>query len=178
MLAIYHEYEGRPGYRMMHIFLAKRKIHLSRTTVLKYMNELNIRSVVLRKKPRYHKGECYKKFDNLLKQDFKSIRPNEKWCTDFTYLYLSDGAKRYNCSILDLYDKSVVATLNSSHIDAALAINTLKIALSRNKVSDSLILHSDQGSQYTSRAFTEFCEKHGIQQSMSKAGCPYDNSCI
>ena len=178
MLAIYHEYKGRPGYRMMQIFLAKRKSHLSRTTVLKYMNELNIRSVVLRKKPRYHKGECYKKFDNLLKQDFKSIRPNEKWCTDFTYLYLSDGAKRYNCSILDLYDKSVVATLNSSHIDAALAIHTLKIALSRNKVSDSLILHSDQGSQYTSRAFTEFCEKHGIQQSMSKAGCPYDNSCM
>lgn len=178
MLDIYHEYEGRPGYRMMQIFLARRKINLSRTTVLKYMNELNIRSVVLRKKPRYHKGECYKKFDNLLKQDFDSTRPNEKWCTDFTYLYLSDGAKRYNCSILDLYDKSVVATLNSIHIDTALAIDTLKLALSRNKVSDSLILHSDQGSQYTSRAFTEFCEEHGINQSMSKAGCPYDNSCM
>ena len=39
-----------------------------------------------------------------------------------------------------------------------------------------IILHSDQGSQYTSRAFTEFCEGKGIQQSMSKAGCPYDNS--
>ena len=77
MLDIYHEYEGRPGYRMMQIFLARRKIILSRTTVLKYMNELNIRSVVLRKKPRYHKGECYKKFDNLLKQDFDSTRPNE-----------------------------------------------------------------------------------------------------
>ena len=39
-----------------------------------------------------------------------------------------------------------------------------------------IILHSDQGSQYTSRAFTEFCEGKGIRQSMSKAGCPYDNS--
>lgn len=104
---------------MMQIFLTRRKINLSRTTVLKYMQELNIRSVVLRKKPRYHKGECYKKFDNLLKQDFTSNKPNEKWCTDFTYLYLSDGAKRYNCSILDLYDKSVVATLNSNHIDTS-----------------------------------------------------------
>lgn len=175
---IYHEYEGRPGYRMMQIFLTRRKINLSRTTVLKYMQELNIRSVVLRKKTRYHKGECYKKFDNLLKQDFTSNKPNEKWCTDFTYLYLSDGSKRYNCSILDLYDKSVVATLNSSHIDAELAINTLKLALSRNKVPKTLILHSDQGSQYTSRAFTEFCENQGIKQSMSKAGCPYDNSCM
>ena len=101
IIDIYHEYEGNPGYRMMQIFLERRNINLSRTTVLKYMRELKIRSVVLRKKPRYHKGECYKKFDNLLKQDFKAEHPNVKWCTDFTYLYLSDGAKRYNCSILD-----------------------------------------------------------------------------
>ena len=112
----------------------------------------------------------------MLKQDFTAIRPNEKWCTDSTYLYLSDGAKRYNCSIIDLYDKSVLATLNSKRIDAELAIQTLQIALDRNPVKGKIILHSDQGSQYTSRAFTEFCEGKGIQQSMSKAGYPYDNS--
>ena len=112
----------------------------------------------------------------MLNQDFTAIRPNEKWCTDFTYLHLSDGAKRYNCSIIDLYDKSVLATLNSKRIDAELAIQTLQIALDRNSVKGKIILHSDQGSQYTSRAFTEFCEGKGIRQSMSKAGCPYDNS--
>lgn len=161
---------------MMVIFLRRRGIRLSRTTVLKYMRELKLRSVVIPKKSRYRKGDCYKKFNNLLKQDFTAIRPNEKWCTDFTYLYLSDGAKRYNCSIIDLYDKSVLATLNSKRIDAELAIQTLQIALDRNPVKGKIILHSDQGSQYTSRAFTEFCEGKGIQQSMSKAGCPYDNS--
>jgi transposase InsO family protein len=57
-----------------------------------------------------------------------------------------------------------------------LAIQTLQIALDRNPVKGEIILHSDQGSQYTSRAFTEFCEEKGIRQSMSKAGCPYDNS--
>ena len=142
------------------------------------MRELGIRSVVLRKKPKYHKCECYKKFENLLKQDFQIDEPNKKWCTDFTYLYLSDGAKRYNCSILDLYDKSIVATLNSNTIDATLAIETLKLALSRNRVSKGLIIHSDQGAQYTSRAFTEYCEEKCVTQSMSKAGCPYDNSCM
>lgn len=161
---------------MMVIFLRRRGIRLSRTTVLKYMRELKLRSVVIPKKSRYRKGDCYKKFNNLLKQDFTAIRPNEKWCTDFTYLYLSDGAKRYNCSIIDLYDKSVLATLNSKRIDAELAIQTLQIALDRNPVKGKIILHSDQGSQYTSRAFTEFCEGKGIRQSMSKAGCPYDNS--
>lgn len=163
---------------MIQIFLARKQINLSKTTVLKYMKELGIRSVVLRKKPKYHKGECYKKFDNMLKQDFKVEEANKKWCTDFTYLYLSDGAKRYNCSILDLYDKSIVSTLNSNRMDANLAIETLKLALSRNLVSKEIILHSDQGSQYTSRAFTEYCAGKGITQSMSKAGCPYDNFCM
>ena len=78
---------------MMVIFLRRRGIRLSRTTVLKYMRELKLRSVVILKKSRYRKGDCYKKFNNLLKQDFTAIRPNEKWCTDFTYLNLSDGAK-------------------------------------------------------------------------------------
>ncbi|MGN8833731.1 transposase, partial [Selenomonas montiformis] len=43
-------------------------------------------------------------------------------------------------------------------------------------VSKNLILHSDQGAQFTSREFTEFCESAGITQSMSKAGYPYDNA--
>lgn len=128
------------------------------------------------KKPRYHKGDCYKKFNNLLEQDFTASGPNEKWCTDFTYLYLKDGAKRYNCSIIDLYDKSVLATRNSKRMDAELAILTLQAALENQSVPEGLILHSDQGSQYTSRAFTEFCKEKHIKQSMSKAGCPYDNS--
>lgn len=61
---------------------------------------------------------------------------NKVWCTDFTYLYLADGTKRYHCSILDLYDKSIVATQNSRRIDAQLAIDTLKMALAHNKTAE------------------------------------------
>lgn len=175
---IYHEYEGNPGHRMIRVYLTRREINLSKTTVLKYMKELKIRSVVLRRKPRYHKGECYKKFDNLLKQNFTVEDKNKVRYTDFTHIYLADGAKRYNCSALDLFDTSIVATLNSNRMDAELAINTMKIALSRNKITEDLILHSDPGSQYTSMAFTDFCKENWITQSMSKAGCPYDNSCM
>ena len=58
-----------------------------------------------------------------------------------------------------------------------LAIRTLRKALSsQRKRSNGLILHSDQGSPYTSKAFTDFCEEHDLTQSMSKAGCPYDNA--
>ena len=173
---IYHEYSGNPGYRMMRVYLLRANISLSNTTTLKYMQELKIKSTVTPKKPAYKKGDCYKKFENHLNREFHAQRPNEKWCTDFTYMMLEDGRKRYNCSIIDLYDRSVVATQNSSQIDAALAIQTLEAALERNKHPKNLTLHSDQGSQYTSQAFTTYCQEQGIKQSMSRAGCPYDNS--
>ena len=139
--------------------------------------ELGLFSLLSRKKPDYIKGKAHKVFPNLLGQNFYSDKANRKWCTDFTYLFLKDGRKRYNCSIIDLCDRSVVASLNGKEMNAELAINTLKKALSSQPtLKNRLILHSDQGSQYTSKAFTEFCESINITQSMSKAGCPYDNA--
>ena len=162
----------------MKIFLDRKGFSYSKSTIHKYMNkELKLKSVVMKKKPAYLKGTVHKVFPNLLNRDFKAKVPNSVWCTDFTYLNLSNGSKRYNCTILDLYDRSVVATLNGKELTSDLAIRTLKSALKNHKPSRTgLILHSDQGSQYTSKEFTEFCSKEKITQSMSKAGCPYDNA--
>ena len=148
----------------------------SNTTIYKYMVELGLRSIVRRKKPNYQKGKVSKLFPNLLNQNFDVEKPNHVWCTDFTYLFLSDGTNRYNCTIIDLNDRSVMASLDGNHITAELAIETLKIAINRHKPGKGIILHSDQGSQFTSKEFNDFCEKSFIQQSMSRAGCPYDNA--
>lgn len=84
---------------------------------------------------------------------------------------------RYNCTIIDLYDRSVAASISDKHILNHLAIRTLRKALdSQPFINGSLILHSDQGTQYTSKAFVGFCESVNITQSMSKAGYPYDNA--
>ncbi len=111
-------------------------------------------------------------------ENFTAEKRNRKWCTDFTYLFLSDGRKRYNCTILDVFDRSVVASITDKHITSDLAIRTLKKALESQPKSerDGILLHSDQGSQYTSNEFTEFCKSVNIKQSMSKAGYPYDNA--
>lgn len=66
-----------------------------------------------RKKPSYKKALQHKLFPNLLKQNFVANEPNRVWCTDFTYLYLTNGQVRYNCTIIDLYDRSVVASENA-----------------------------------------------------------------
>lgn len=62
---------------MMKIFLARKDINLSNPTVHKYMKELGLRFIVVRKKLRYKKGDCYKKFENLVKQNFSVDAPNK-----------------------------------------------------------------------------------------------------
>ena len=174
----YHDNGGVPGHRTVKVLLARKGIFLSKTTVHKYMNkELRLKSICRRKRPGYKKGHPHKIFANLLDRNFDIPEPNRVWCTDFTYLFLSNGSVRFNCTIIDLYDRSVVASEMGHFIDTELAIRTLSKALeSQHDIPEGLILHSDQGSQFTSIDFIKFCEDHGITQSMSKAGCPYDNA--
>ncbi len=162
----------------MRQFLKRENIFLSKPTVHKYMNrELNLKSIVRRKKPGYKKAHAHKIFPNLLERNFSANQKNNVWCVDFTYLFLSDGKKRYNCSILDLYDRSIVASLTDKEITSRLAIRTVQKALNvQYEHTKSLILHSDQGAQFTSKEFIDFCRQEKITQSMSKAGCPYDNA--
>ena len=71
----------------------------------------------------------------------------------------------------------MIASITDQHITSDLAIRTLKKALDSQHLSKGgLILHSDQGSQYTSKAFIEFCGSAHVTQSMSKAGYPYNNA--
>lgn len=175
---IYHRHNGVDGYRSMTAYLGREGYSYSATTIHKYMNtEMGLRSIVRPKKPGTKPGKAHKIFANRLGQDFHADKPNQKWCTDFTYLFLKGGDVRYNCTIIDLYDRSVVASITDKRITSDLAARTLRKALdSQHPTKSNLILHSDQGSQYTSKAFIEFCESVHVTQSMSKAGYPYDNA--
>ncbi len=161
---------------MIKLLLEKEKINLSLLTVHKYMKELNIKSVAFRKKLNYVKGKPHKVFENLINRDFTATKKNQKWYTDFTYIRSSSGKMLYNCCILDSHDRSIMASKISTNITEDLAIETLQEAITTQKPSAGLILHSDQGSQYISKAFTDFCCSNKIKKSMSKAGCPYDNA--
>ena len=151
--------------------------YLSTTTIHKYMNkDLNLSAIVMRKKPGYKSCKKHKIFDNLLKQKFNVDEKNKIWYTDFTYMRQPNGKFRYNCTIMDLFDRSAIASVNSDYINIELAIETLTEALKKEKPNNGILLHSDQGVQYTSWEFVNFCKDNGVIQSMSKAGCPYDNA--
>lgn len=175
--SIYYKHNGLLGHRTMRIFLLRKGIYFSKTTIHKYMKkELSLHATIMIKKPKYVRGTKNKSFANLLKQDFRADSKNKIWGTDFTYIRLSNGKIRYNGSIMDLYDRSVVASVNGAPIHTGLAKETLGKALKSEKPKEGLILHSDQGCPFTSFEFVSYCKEKRVIQSMSKAGCPYANA--
>ena len=112
---------------------------------------------------------------NLVNRQFKTKYYNQIWCTDVTYLIW--GNKRaYLSTILDLYDRHVVAYQISRFNDIKLVTNTLNKALEIEKDVYGLIIHSDQGFQYTSNEYKAICASKGISISMSRKGTPIDDS--
>ncbi len=114
---------------------------------------------------------------NLIKRDFKAEYINQKWSTDITYI-IYNGKRAYLSSIMDLYTRNIIAYKISYHIDNKLVIDTLNEAISKQKDVHGVILHSDQGFQYTSYEYRAICESNGICISMSPKGSPVDNSPI
>ena len=102
-------------------------------------------SIPRKKKPDYEHGVAHKVYENKLNQDFNSAEINQKWCTDFTYLFLTDGSKRYNCTIIDLHDRSVVASITDRNITADPAKRTLAKAINSQPGIElsKLLVHSD-----------------------------------
>ena len=112
---------------------------------------------------------------NLVKRQFKTKDFNQIWCTDITYLIW--GNKRaYLSTIIDLYDRHVVAYQISKNNNIKLVTDTLNEALEIEKDVYGLILHSDQGFQYTSHEYKVICASKGISISMSRKGTPIDDS--
>ena len=137
-------------------------------------------------KVRYHKvfkKNVYKEIveenvrPNLLKRNFYADKPNQKWSTDITYI-IYNGKRAYLSSIMDLYSRDIIAYKISYKIDNKLVMDTLNEAIRKQKDVHGVILHSDQGFQYTSNEYKAICEANGIIISMSPKGSPVDNSPI
>jgi putative transposase len=112
---------------------------------------------------------------NVLNRNFKVQNLNQVWLTDFTYIPLKEGFS-YLCTIMDLCSRKIIGWATSQNIDTKLALDALHQAVTFRAPKPGLILHSDRGSQYASRAFREQLEKCKIQQSMSRKGNCYDNA--
>ncbi len=162
------------GYRRVHIWLEKQGIYRNPKTVLKVMQKYNLLSVVRRKKFHYC-SQYLHKYPNSLNREFTSERPNQKWVTDISYIKTAQGFL-YLSVIRDLYDNSIVAYKTAKQQSVKLVLDTIKEAKKREKVTGRLVLHSDQGFQYTSHQYYCLTKEYGISPSMSRRGNPYDNA--
>jgi len=112
---------------------------------------------------------------NLLKQVFTETAPNQAWVTDITYVPTQEGWL-YVATVIDLFSRKVVGLAMSQRLKTDLVLRAVSQAVTRRKPMPGLILHSDRGSQYTSRAYRKLTQKSGITLSMSSTGNCYDNA--
>lgn len=114
---------------------------------------------------------------NLLARDFSAKRRNQRWAGDITYL-VAGGEWLYLAVILDLFSRFVVGWAVSRTIDEDLVDKALRRAVERRCPEAGLLHHSDQGTQYASRAYRALLEAFRATCSMSRKGDCWDNAVV
>jgi len=112
---------------------------------------------------------------NLLLDHPRPTGANQVWVSDITYIPLSNGKWLYLAVWVDLWSRRVVGWYLAEHMRDELVITALRRALMSRQPADGLILHSDRGGQYASKAFRKLLSGRYLQ-SMSRAGECYDNA--
>ena len=117
---------------------------------------------------------------DLVGRDFPATTVNQKWYGDGTELVTDEG-KLYLASVLDMGSRRIVGFALFEHHDAELAYAALAMAVAVRGGKEAIagvIMHTDQGSEYTAGLFRMACTRLGIKQSMGRAGSALDNAVI
>jgi len=149
-----------------------------RNTVAAAMRKLGLKSRVCKAfKPTTTQSDPTKQpAPNKLAQDFTADAPNRKWVTDITYVPTLSGWA-YVAVVLDLFSRKVVGWAVRDTLATELVQEALRNAIeARRPRGQQLLHHSDRGCQYTSDAYQQTLKRLGIECSMSRTGCCYDNA--
>jgi putative transposase len=172
--------ERKKGYRYI-TFQLERKYQIKRNpkTVLRYMKILDLKSPIRKKKYiHYTRKEMAHKVikvaPNLLNREFYANAPMQKLVTDVSYLYHKNG-RLFLSVVKDLYDNSILAYQLSRFNNLKLVMDNLADVFTER--SYQCLIHSDQGSQYTTALYKDTLESLGVSISHSRKGNCYDNAC-
>jgi len=166
------------GYRRIVLWIQQKKgIYINHKAVLRLMHKMNIRSVARKRKPykKMNELDIYHRYANILNREFSAEKPNQKWVTDITYVRTQQGWA-YWSTIKDLFDGFIVAHQLGRQNSVRLVTDTLKDARRIVKITEKILLHSDQGYQYTSQAYYLLTKEYKITPSMSRRGNCWDNA--
>lgn len=113
--------------------------------------------------------------DNLLNRQFYTMKPNRSWVSDITFIETKQGWL-YLAVVLDLYSRAIVGWSMSQKIDGKLVLDALKMAVDQRSPRASVLVHSDQGSQYTAQSYRRYLQDNKMICSMSRKGECHDNA--
>ena len=174
--AVYNNTYGIYGSPRIYRELKAQGVVCSENRVARLMRLYHIRAKQTRRyKVTTKRNKLHAVAANLLQRDFSAERPDHKWLSDITYIPTLEGWL-YLAVVLDLFARRIVGWAMSERITSALTVDALWMAIRRRHPAPGLIHHSDQGSQYTDRAYQTVLQEHCIQVSMNGAGTWYDNA--
>ncbi|MBC3339995.1 IS3 family transposase [Pseudomonas proteolytica] len=167
---------GVYGYRKVHDDLREVGEDCGRHRVARLMRLEGLRSQTgYRRRPGKYGGKPAVASPNLLKRQFDVVEPNKVWVTDITYIRTYEGWL-YLAVVLDLFSRQVVGWSMKSQMTSDLAIDALLMAVWRRKPKQEVMVHSDQGSQYSSSDWRSFLKANNLVASMSRRGNCHDNA--
>ncbi|WP_394232117.1 IS3 family transposase [Niallia oryzisoli] len=172
------ETKYRYGHRKITQLLKRKyQIKLNRNTVQRIMQKHHLQCRVKPKRKWKSQGESVIIAPNLIQRDFKAALPNQKWVTDITYIQYGSSTL-YLSTIIDLYNNQIVSYKLYTHQQTPLVIDTLIEVLEVRGNPKGVIIHSDQGSVYTSYAYQNLVKEKNLVSSMSRRGNCWDNAVI
>lgn len=113
--------------------------------------------------------------DNLLRRQFETSAPNQKWVSDITYIKVG-RTWLYLAAVLDLFSRKIVGWALDTHMRESLILEALDMAVSNRPIQHGALIHSDRGVQYRGNEYQEALRTHGLCCSMSRKGNCWDNA--
>jgi transposase InsO family protein len=178
---LFAAHRGRYGSPRITAELREAGWRVSENTVAKIMAEQRL--VARRKRGRRgstRPGRGRWRAPDLIGRRFAAGQVNRKWYGDGTEIVTDEG-KLFLASVLDMASRRVVGFALGEHHDAGLAYAALAMAVAVRGGRDAIagvILHTDQGSEYTAGLVRAACDRLGIRQSMGRTGSALDNAVI
>lgn len=166
---------GVYGYRKIYHDLKDAGENCGINQVHRLMKANDFKSQRGYRKPRSHTGISAIVASNILDRQFSPTQPNQLWVTDITYIRTHEGWL-YLAVVIDLFSRRVIGWSMNSRITTDLVLDALLMALWRRKPHKKVLIHSDQGSQYTSHEWQTFLKDHNLECSMSRRGNCHDNA--
>lgn len=164
------------GYRKIHADLRHLGESCGPNRVARLATKANIKAQIgYKRRPNFSAGNASVVATNQVGQVFNVSTPNQIWVTDITYIKTHEGWL-YLAVVLDLYARCIVGWSMQSRMHTDLVTDALLMAVWRRRPAERVIVHSDQGSQFTSLEWQTFLKQHNLEASMSRRGNCYDNA--